>query len=114
MQDNFDEYERTSVPRQAASTGKRRSAHGSTWLHPVVGLRENEGQPNTDDLTQTQPIPVAVGRKALIQQPGHMHPVELGQQQRNIIDPFGLMVSGSIIPRAYLDVSISAQKVSEP
>ncbi|HEX2244868.1 MAG TPA: hypothetical protein VHH94_01005 [Gammaproteobacteria bacterium] len=32
MQDNFDEYERTSVPRQAASTGKRRSAHGSTWF----------------------------------------------------------------------------------
>jgi hypothetical protein len=28
-----------------------------------------------------------------------MHPVELGQQQRNIIDPFGLMVSGSVTYR---------------
>ncbi len=74
-------------------------------VHPGVGLRENEGQPNTDDLTQTQPIPVAVGRKTLIQQPGHMHPVELGQQQRNIIDPFGLMVSGSVTYRELTSMS---------
>jgi hypothetical protein len=28
-----------------------------------------------------------------------MQPVELGQQQRNIIDPFGLMVGGSVTYR---------------
>ena len=37
-----------------------------------------------------------------------MHPVELGQQ-RNIIDPFGLMVSGSVIPRTYLNFNIRSK-----
>jgi hypothetical protein len=43
-----------------------------------------------------------------------MHPVKLGQQQRNIIDPFGLMVSGSLIPRAYLNSQYPLKIMSKP
>jgi hypothetical protein len=74
---------------------------GELWLdvaHAMVGFRENEGQPDTDDLAQAQALPVAVGRKALIQQRGHLHPLNLGQQQRNII--YSFVLKGELLGHA--------------
>src|SRR5882672_10494631 len=83
------EVQRPYLRAQAGAQGLPASLRPRLDMaHPVIGLRENEGHPNTDYLTQTQALPVAVGGKASVQQLRHLHPLELGQQQGHIIDSF--------------------------
>ena len=55
-------------------------------IHAMVGLREHMCQPDDGQLTQAQPLTVAVRREVLVQQAGYAHALHLGQQQRDVID----------------------------
>jgi hypothetical protein len=56
-------------------------------IHPMVGLREQVGQPNRSQRAQAETLAVAVRRKVGIEQAGSADALHLGQQQRDIISP---------------------------
>ena len=51
----------------------------------VIGFREDESQPPTRHLAQAQALPVPMGGEVGIQQRGHLHLLQLGQQHGNVI-----------------------------
>jgi hypothetical protein len=61
---------------------------GGDMVQPMVGLRKDMGQPDHADPAQAEAHPVAMGGKMLVQQSLYPHPLQLGQQQGNIIDTF--------------------------
>jgi hypothetical protein len=57
----------------------------------MIGLGNDEGQPDDHDFAEGQLSgPIAVGRKALIEQFVNLHPLQLRKQQRHIIHQFNL------------------------
>ena len=56
-------------------------------IYAMVSLREHMRQPDRGHHTQAQPLAVAMRREVGIQQAGYAHPLHLGQQQRDVIDP---------------------------
>lgn len=52
------------------------------------------GQPDYTDPSQAQPFSIAIGRKVFVQQLRQFHALHLRDQQRDIIDAFGLYAQG--------------------
>jgi hypothetical protein len=62
---------------------------GADMVEAVVGFRQQVGQPDLGDLTQAQPLPVAMDGKDFIHQFYYSHSGDLPQKNGKVIDTFG-------------------------
>ena len=57
-------------------------------IQPVVALRQDVGQPTSQNAAGTETLPIAVGLEVLIHQLGQSQASRRGQQHRNVVDRF--------------------------
>ena len=57
-------------------------------IEPVVAFGQDEREPHHDDCTWASTLPVSMGHKMLIDQPGDIHLALPSQQERQIVHPF--------------------------
>lgn len=60
----------------------------------MVGLRKQMARPDHTYFPQAQPFSITVDRKVFVQQSHQLHLLHVSNQQRDIIDPFGLNAQG--------------------
>jgi hypothetical protein len=78
-------------------------------IHPMIGLREDMGQPDHAEFSYAHSFPVTVGGDVLVQQGGHVHVVHLHHQQRKIIHSFGFNAQGAFHPMSLAESSDCVQ-----
>ena len=61
---------------------------GFDVIEPMVAFRQDVAQPDHDDLSQAETLPVPMRGKVPIQQAGDLHAFELRQQDRNVVHSF--------------------------
>ncbi len=55
----------------------------------VITLRDNGAEPDGRDPAHTEPVPVAMSGKMLVNQRRQFHPLHLFDEQRNVVDALG-------------------------
>lgn len=61
---------------------------GTHAIEPMVGSRQDVGQPDRGKPTQAQALAVAMRREVGVQDAGQLQTLHVGQQQRHVVDPF--------------------------
>jgi len=75
----------------AQTLRERHLVRGSPRLNliePVIGLRQDAGQPDDAHLAETQARPIAVGREMFVNQFGHAQLKQQRDKDRYIVNPF--------------------------
>jgi hypothetical protein len=55
----------------------------------VIASGQNRAQPDAADPAQTEPMPIAMGGKMVVNQRRQFHPLHLFEQQGNVVDALG-------------------------
>jgi hypothetical protein len=64
----------------------------------VIALRGDKGQPHSDHLAKAQfALPVAVGRKELVEQGRYLHFLQLSQQHGYVVDSFDFNQADNLV-----------------
>ena len=62
---------------------------GLNMRQAVIASGQNRAEPDGADPTETEPMPVAMSGKMLVNQRRQFHPFHLFDEQRNVVDAFG-------------------------
>src|SRR5260221_2470265 len=76
------------LPQTGLQTAQMLVRPGFDVTEPMVAFREDVAQPNLDDLSQAETLPVPMRRKEPIQQASNLHAFELCQQDRDVVNSF--------------------------
>jgi hypothetical protein len=87
-----------AFPTEAVSVSRWSSYPGLDVREAVIALRGDEGQPHGDHLAKAQfALPVAVGRKELVEEGRHVHLLQVSQQHRYVVDSFDFNQTDNLV-----------------